>query len=140
MYRFERTHACTDARAHIISAKLSGFPLRHQDGDVTLLCVRKSGAVTRSTNTRSTLCIYYVQLFGTLHANNYVHLCAAPCVFSTIVPSCLIQGQCVARRYYQCQCYVTISRVAFQEAIMISTGSTKYQCIDGYFCDNVVLS
>ena len=48
-----------------------------------------------------------------------------------------VQGQCVARLYYY---YVAISRVGFQEAIKIWSGSIKYQGIDsieGYFCGNV---
>ena len=56
----------------------------------------------------------------------------------TIVPSHVTQGQGVTRRYYNCQYYVTISRVGFQEANHIFTGSTKYQGIDEHFCDNIV--
>ena len=40
----------------------------------------------------------------------------------------------------RCQCYIVISRVEFQEAIKILTGSTMCQDKDGYFCDNVVYS
>ena len=32
---------------------------------------------------------------------------------------------------------VSIMRVGFQEAIKILTGNTKFQGIDGYFCDIV---
>ena len=43
------------------------------------------------------------------------------------------QGQGITRRYYNWEYYVSI----IQEAIKILTGSTAYQGIDVYFCDNV---
>ena len=64
--------------------------------------------------------------------NNYVQLLTTSCVFSSIVHSYVIQGQGVARHYYDCQCH------KFQGVINILTGNTKYQGIDGCFCDNVV--
>ena len=62
-----------------------------------------------STNNQIILRSYYIQCY----VNSYIH-------------------------YSNCQYYVTISRVGFQEVIKISTGSTKYQGIDGYFYNNVV--
>ena len=64
--------------------------------------------------------------------NNYVQLLTTSCVFSSIVHSYVIQGQGFARHYYDCQCN------KFQGVINILTGSTKYQGIDGCFCDNVM--
>ena len=48
------------------------------------------------------------------------------------------QGESVAKHFYNCQYYVAISRVVFQEAIKILTGIAKFQGIGGYVCDNVV--
>ena len=63
--------------------------------------------------------------------NNSVQLLTTPCVFSSIVQSHVIQGLRVARRHYHYQYYIQ----AFQEVIKILTGNTKYQTIDGYFCE-----
>ena len=64
-----------------------------------------------------------------------VQLFTMSCIISLIVQSYVTQGQGITRRYYNCQYYTAISRVGFPEAIKILTGSTKYQGIDGYFCE-----
>ena len=69
------------------------------------------------------------------YVNNYVQMLTT-CVFSSIVPSFVTQGQGVAMRYYNCQNYVGISR---DDDWQHQAPSTKHQGIDGYFCDNVFL-
>ena len=74
------------------------------------------------------------------YVNNYERLFTTSCIFSSIVPSYVIQRQGIDRRYYNYQYYVTISRVGFPEAIKILTGSTQCQGINGYFCKkNLIL-
>ena len=63
------------------------------------------------------------------YVNNYVQLLTS-CVFSLIVPNDITQGQGVTTT---ASITVAISRVGFQEAIKILTGTTKYEGTDGYF-------
>ena len=68
------------------------------------------------------------------YANNYIQLFTTSYVFSSIVPSYIIQGQGITKHCYDSQYCITI----IQEAIKILTISTMYQHIDAYFCDSVV--
>ena len=117
---------------------------------ISLIFFRNSPAIIFSMNNQITLCSYYAQLSAVLRRQlctivyTYAHTLLTHTivnnVFSTMVPSYVTQGQGITKCCYNCQCYLAISsyisKVTFQEAINILTG-TKYQGIDGYFCDNV---